>query len=377
MKIAQKYVLAETVGPFLIGLFLFTLVVLLHRFARLADLVIAKGIPVGLVGKLLLSLFPTFLEITLPAALLLAVLLALGRLASDSETTAFCAAGIGMRGLAPPILALSAATFLASLFLAWSGIPWGTRQMHETIARIVSIRAGAGATEHSFQELAPGVLLYPDRVSSDGTKMSGILLSQRVEGRDPVLIFAAEGEFSPGNGGRSVKLFLADGTIHHEDASTGAYRTASFRRMDFLLPLGLMGAGNGDDPRRLTLPQLSRGIDESGRSAKGADYRYHFHRRLSLAFSCLAFGLFAIPLGLVQRARGKSPAFAITVTVIVFYYVFLAAGGAMEARAPAAMVFLLWLPNAVVACVGSWALWRSESRRIALPSVFGAVPGKK
>ncbi len=376
MKILHRYVLAEAVGPFFIGLFLFTLVVLLNRFARLADLVIAKGIPASLVGKLLLALFPTFLEITLPAALLLSVLLALGRLASDSETTAFGAAGLGMRGLAPPILLLSAGAFLGSLFIAWSGIPWGTRQMHETVARIISIRAGAGAAEHTFQELAPGILLYPDRVSSDGTRMSGVMLSQGVEGKDPVLVFAEEGEFSPENGGRHVKLFLRDGTIHHEDSSTGVYRTASFRRMDFRIPLGIAGGGNGDDPRRLTLPQLSRGIDEIG-GEKGAGYRYHFHRRLSLAVSCLAFGLFAIPLGLVQRARGKSPAFAITLAVIVFYYVFLAAGGAMETRAPAAMVALLWLPNVIVACLGSWALWRSESRMIAVPAVFGAFKGRK
>jgi len=377
MKIIHKYVLAEAIGPFFIGLFLFTLVVLVHRFARLADMVIAKGIPMELVGGLLLSLFPTFLEITLPAALLLAILLALGRFASDSETTAFCTAGIGMRGLAPPVLALSGAAFLASLFIAWSGIPWGTRQLHESIARIVSIRAGAGATEHVFQEVTPGVLLFPDRVSSDGKRMNGIFLSQRVEGQDPLLIFAREGEFSPERGGRFVRLFLTDGTIHHEDASEGVYRTASFGRMDFLLPLGIAGAENGDDPKGLTLPQLSRGIGDPGSSAKSASYRYHFHRRLSLAASCLAFGLFAIPLGLMQRARGKSPAFAITVAVIVFYYVFLAVGGTLEVRAPAAMVILLWMPNAIVVSLGCFALWRSESSMISLPAVFGAPRGKK
>jgi lipopolysaccharide export system permease protein len=377
MKIIHKYVLAESVGPFLIGLFTFTLVVLLHRFARLADLVIAKGVPIRLVGSLILALFPTFLEITLPAALLLAVLLALSRLASDSETTALCTAGIGMRGLAPPILALSGAAFLASLFIAWSGIPWGTRQLQETIARIISIRAGAGATEHVFQEVSSGVLLYPDRVSGDGTRMSGILLSQRVEGQDPLLVFAREGEFFPEKGESFVRLFLKEGTIHHEDAAAGVYRTASFGRMDFLLPLGLAGAGDSDDPKRLTLPQLFRRIAATGSSAKGAAYRYHFHRRLSLAASCLAFGMFAIPLGLFQRARGKSPAFAITVFVVVFYYMFLAAGGAMESRAPVAMVLLLWLPNAIVLSLAFWSLWRSELRMISIPSLFGRPRTRK
>jgi lipopolysaccharide export system permease protein len=377
MKIIHKYVLAESGAPFLIGLFTFTLVVLLHRFARLADLVIAKGVPLSFVGKLLLSMFPMFLEITLPAALLLAVLLALGRLAADSEATALQSAGVGMRGVALPVILLSVGTFLASLAIAWSGIPWGTRQMQEIMSRIIALRAGAGASEHVFQEIAPGVLVFPDRVSADGTRMTGVMLSRSVEGKDPVLVFAKEGEFSPEGGDRVVRLRLSDGTIHHEDSAAGVYRAASFQGMHFLLPLGLAGTGDIDNPRLLSLPELSSRSAALGETAKGASYRYHFHRRLSLAFSCLAFGLFAMPLGLYQRARGKSPAFAITVALIVFYYLFLAAGSALEAWAPGAMVILLWAPNAIVLGVALWILWISESRMIALPSFFGQARGKK
>ncbi|MBP2689683.1 MAG: rane protein, partial [Deltaproteobacteria bacterium] len=106
-------------GPFLVGVASFTLIVLLQRFSRLADLVIAKGVPMRLVGRLLLSLLPPFFEITLPASLLLAVLLGLGRLAADSETTALSAAGVGMRGVALPVLVASAITCAAVLLTGW------------------------------------------------------------------------------------------------------------------------------------------------------------------------------------------------------------------------------------------------------------------
>ncbi|MGA6993660.1 MAG: LptF/LptG family permease, partial [Candidatus Deferrimicrobiaceae bacterium] len=162
MKVIHRYILSEIGGPYLIALFTFTLVTLLHRFSRLADLVVAKGVPSLLVGNLLLSLLPQFLEITLPAALLLAVLLALGRLGADSETTALSTAGMGMRGLVFPVLLLSLATFLANLFIGWAGIPWGQRNLTESIARIVSVRAGAGVEERVFRDVAPDVLLFPD-----------------------------------------------------------------------------------------------------------------------------------------------------------------------------------------------------------------------
>ncbi len=376
MKIIHKYIMAEIYAPYVIGLFTFTLVILLQRFSRLADLIVAKGVPAHLVGRLLLSLFPSFLEITLPAALLLAVLLAMGRFAADSETTAFFTAGIGMRSVAPPVLAVSALTFLASLLIGWEGIPWGQRELSAALSRIVAVRTGAGASEHVFTEIAPDVLLFPDRVSADGTKMSGILLSQRVPEREPVLVLSRDGEFAARADESGVALTLHDGAIHHEDEKSGVYRMASFRTMEFRLHRDAIASGRADDPRSMTLPQLSRKIAETGGRGQAATYRYHFHRRLSLSVSCLAFGLLAIPLGLSQRARGRSPALAFTVAVILVYYLFIAAAGAVESPAPGLMALLLWLPNAIGLCLAGWILWRSESRMISMPSIFGRFGGR-
>jgi len=377
MKIIHRYILAEIWGPYLIALFTFTLVTLLHRFSRLADLVIAKGVPAPLVGKLVLSLLPAFLEITLPAALLLAVLLALGRLGVDSETTALSAAGVGMRGLIRPVLLLSLATFLGNLFIGWAGIPWGQRMLTGSLARIVSIRAGSGVDEHVFREVAPDVLLFPDRVSSEGTAMTGIMLVQRVAGQDPLLVFAKEGKFLAESGDKPAGLVLTDGTIHNEDRRTEAYRIATFREMEFRLPKGNTEGGSGSSPRNLTLPELSRKISETGGTGPAATYRYHFHKRLSLAASCLAFGLLAIPLGYFRRARGKSPAIALTLAVILVYYLFLAAAGALESYSPLLMTVLLWLPNAAGFAAACWLLWRSENRLIFLPDPFGRLAGKR
>ncbi len=376
MKIIPKHIMAEIYTPYVIGLFTFSLVILIQRFSRLADLVVAKGVPAHLVGRLLLSLFPSFLEITLPAALLLAVLLAMGRLGADSETTAIFTAGIGMRRIAPPVLAVSAATFIASLVIGWEGVAWGTREMNAAISRIVELRTGAGASEHVFTEIAPDVLLFPDRVSADGTRMSGILLSERVPGREPVIVLARDGSFAASGGDNGVGLTLRDGAIHHEDEKTGSYRMAAFGTMDFRLRRDAILTARGDDPRAMTLPQLSRKIAETGGRGGAATYRYHFHRRLSLAVSCLAFGLLAIPLGISQRARGRSPALASTVAIILAYYIFIAAAGAAESASPVLMAALLWLPNAIGLCLAGWILWRSESRMIAMPSFLNRLWGR-
>src|SRR5512141_280562 len=371
MRITRKYLLGEMTGPFLVGAGSFTVIVLLQQFSKVADLVIAKGVPMPLVGRLLFSLLPQFFEITLPASLLLAVLLGLGRLAADSETTALSAAGIGMRGVALPVLAASVVTCAAVLLTGWQGVPWGFRETHRTLPRIVTERAGAGASGHVFREIAPEVLVYPDRVSSDGQRMSGVFLSFRPTGDDPLLVFAREGRFIPTAGDGVVGLELSDGTIHGEPTGKALYRVASFGRMTFRIPLEASSIPGGDNPNGMTLPELSRKVDATGGRGANATYRYHFHRRLSLSVSCLSFGLLAIPLGFSLRSRGRSSAVGITVALFMMYYLFIAAAGVVESRSGPGMIALLWAPNVLGLSLAAWILWRSEHSVSLLPRPFG------
>jgi lipopolysaccharide export system permease protein len=368
MKIARKYLLAEMAGPYLVGLASFTLVVLLDRFSRLADLVIARGVPAGLVGRLLLSLFPPFLEITLPASMLLAVLLALGRLSADSETTALAGAGVSMREIAVPVLIACAVTFSASLLVAWRGIPWGYHETQRTLARILTERAGAGASEHVFREVARNVVVYPDRVSPDGQRMDGVFMSFRAPGEEPLLVFAREGQFASARDEGAVGLVLRDGTIHGDQPGKGVYRVASFGRMDFRVPTGISSVLGGDDPKGMTLRQLSDRVARTGGVGSAATYRYHFHRRLSLALSSVSFGLLAIPLGMAQRARAKSSAFGLTIALVVVYYLFIAVAGMLESRHPYGMIAFLWAPNALGISLSAWILWRSGQRMEVVPA---------
>jgi lipopolysaccharide export LptBFGC system permease protein LptF len=138
--------------------------------------------------------------------------------------------------------------------------------------------------------------------------------------------------------------------------------------MSFRLPLEIPDALGEDDPRGMTIPELTRKIASGGGTGRKGGYRYHFHKRLSLAVSCLSFGLLAVPLGMAQRARGKSSAFAVTMALILVYYFFMTAAGVMESRIPAAMVALFWAPNVLGLFLSAWIVWRSERSLTVLPA---------
>jgi len=370
VKLSRKYLLAEMAAPFLLGLGAFTLVVFLQRFTQLADLVIARGVPAELVGRLLLSLFPSFFEITLPASFLLAVLLALGRLSADSETTALSGAGIGMRSVAVPVMIACAIVFSASLLVAWKGLAWGNRESQRILAQILVQRAGAGASEHVFREIAPDVVIFPDQVSTDGRRMEGVFLSFRPPGGNPLFVFAQEGRFLEADEDESAGIELMDGTIHGEQSTSKTYRVASFGRMVFHVPVEADEVTIASEPKGMTLPQLAEKIEQTKETGPDARYQFYFHRRLSIAFSCLTFGLLAIPLGMSQRARGKSSSFSKTLALILTYYAFIAGAGMLEKSAPKAMVAVLWMPNILGILLAIWILYRSEQSLDLFPAWF-------
>ena len=98
----DRYFLRELLSPFVFGLTLFTFFLFLDRIYQLTDLVITKGVPFHLVFQLLVYMIPAFLANTLPMALLVAVLLAGGRLSADLEIVACKTAGLSLVRLFRP-----------------------------------------------------------------------------------------------------------------------------------------------------------------------------------------------------------------------------------------------------------------------------------
>src|SRR6184192_4180611 len=107
LLVLDRYVVRELVSPFVFGGTLFTFFLLIDRIYHLTDLVVTKGVPFYLVVQLLVFMLPSFMTHTLPMALLVAVLLAGGRLAGDLEIVAFKAVGVSAFRLFRPVLAVA------------------------------------------------------------------------------------------------------------------------------------------------------------------------------------------------------------------------------------------------------------------------------
>jgi lipopolysaccharide export system permease protein len=136
VKIINRYVLKEHLGPFVFALSALTSLLLLQYIARRFGDLVGKGLAWDIIVEFFLLSIPFTLAMTLPMAVLVAVLYAFSRLASENEVTALKAGGISTRSLLVP--ALSVATLLA-LFMVFFNDQLLSRANHELATLQLSI----------------------------------------------------------------------------------------------------------------------------------------------------------------------------------------------------------------------------------------------
>ena len=116
MRLINRYVLKEHAGPFVFALSALTSLLLLQVVARKFGDLVGRGLSWQVIVEFFVLSLPYTIALTLPMAVLVAVLYAFSRMASENEVTALKAGGVSTRSLMWP--ALGAATLLA-LFMLW------------------------------------------------------------------------------------------------------------------------------------------------------------------------------------------------------------------------------------------------------------------
>jgi lipopolysaccharide export system permease protein len=117
MTILSRYLLKLHAGPFAFALAALTSIMLLNQIARRLPDLVGKGLPWGVIVELFALSIPFIIAMTLPMAVLVAVLYSVSRLAGDSEITAFRAGGISLwRVMRPLFVAGAVVTLVAFVF---------------------------------------------------------------------------------------------------------------------------------------------------------------------------------------------------------------------------------------------------------------------
>lgn len=341
--IIHRYLLREIAGIFLLSLTIFTLVLLMGRMVKLMELVVANGVPFAEVLHLIVLLLPSFLVMTIPMALLLAVLLAFGRLSSDNEITILKASGQSIASLLPPVLLAAAVAAGLTLFISVVAVPWGNSGFKLMTTAVAKKYAAAAIRERIFRDDLPGIVLYVDSYDEARHTMQHVMIQDSRDPERPLTIFAKNGLITSDDTQGILRILLQNGSIHTQ--SKQGYRLVSFG--EYLLTAD---TGRSVPPARneldLTIAELQR---EAASSAQPKPVRLKMAIELQsrFAFPCAAFvfAILALPLGLSNRRSGKGAGFTISIFILLIYYVLLSFLRTLAEKGSLPPVVAVWLPN--------------------------------
>ncbi len=178
MRILNRYICREIFSHALVGLAIFTFVFFVPQLVRLMELVVRHTTSMSDVALLFLSTFPGVLTFTLPIAVLVGVMIGLGRMSADSELIAMNALGMGLRRLLVPVglLALGCGALTLGMTV-WLG-PASLHSLRTLQNRMISTQASFLVQPRVFDERFPKLVLYVEDVAAAGTRWRGVFLAE-------------------------------------------------------------------------------------------------------------------------------------------------------------------------------------------------------
>ena len=362
-----KYITNEIWPTFGASLAVTVFVIVATKMLSIMEMVVSKGVFVGHVVRMVLYLLPEIIVFALPAACLIAVVVAFLRLSVDSEIIALKSSGVSLYQLLPPVAALSAAGCAAALALGVFAVPWGNSSFTGLIFEIGRSQATLGIKERVFSEPFDDVAFYVNRFSAKDRVMKDVFVVDRRDKAVTHTVVAERGRIVSRPGRRAITLHFEHGTIFMVDKDLASARSIRFTSYDLNIGLDdIMSslASRKRAPREMGLKELSGALDTAPRG----EQRYNellieLHERFSMALAVFLMGMIGAPLGAQIRARGRSAGIGISLAVFMVYYVCLAAARSFCESGTVHPVVGVWIPDLFLAGMCVFLLRRSARER--------------
>lgn len=377
MRIIDRYVVREIIPPFLIALLVFTFVLIIPFIIELAEQLIAKGVPGGTILQLAATLLPSTMALTVPMALLIGLLVGLGRISADREFVVMMACGISPYRLLQPILVFAVVCWGLTSWFMLKGMPDGNQRHREITQEIVMNRAEGEVRPRVFYEDFPNLVLYVREVPLDGKGWLDVLAADTGNPSEPVIYLARRGRMVIDRDARTIHMVLEEGTRHTtklEDPS--AYEMLTFDSTIIALDPGSVFPRSGPQrgEREMAVEDLAAlAADMASRGQSPHNPIMEIHKKFSVPVACFVFAVLGVGLGASHRKDGKLAAFVLGIGVIFAYYVLMFTAESLTKGFWIPAWLAMWVPDVVLGAAGVLLLVRraqsaDQPIRISLPA---------
>lgn len=220
MHLLTRYLLRQLVAPFFFALAALTGFMLLNQLAKRFGSLVGKGLEWTVIAEVFILSLPFIIAMTLPMAVLVAVLYAFSHLASDSEITAMRASGISVPQILKPILVWGIVMMAADFLIVDQLLPHSNAQLRALQIDIARKKPTFSLREQVINEIPPSqYFLRAGRVDPNSGRLRDVTIYDvGLQGTRRV-IYADSGLMAVAPSGTDLALRLYDGSIHQYRAA--------------------------------------------------------------------------------------------------------------------------------------------------------------
>jgi lipopolysaccharide export system permease protein len=378
VKIIDRYLVREIVPPFLLALVGLTFVLMMPPIMQSLAQLIAKGVPWTGILRVLVTLFPQALSVTIPMALLYGILFGLGRWSADREFVALQACGVSVFRIMRPIALLAIIGCGATAYETIVALPDANQTFRELTFGFVASGAESDIKPRVFYQNFPNRVLYARDIERSGGWRQ-VFLADATKPDQTTAYLASTGRLMIDREKKAVTLLLEHGSAYTTFASKPDLCDVSvFDRivldMDAATVFPRIQIVKGDNEE--TIAEL-RETAARNLANGGINYSqlYTIQQKFSLPVACLVLALIGLALGASSRKDGKLASFALGTGVVFAYYILLygSRAAALAGRVPPSVA--PWLVNVVLGAAGvGLVLWRAGSAdqpiRLTMPAFW-------
>ncbi len=248
MSILTRYILKAHVAPFFFGLSVLTGIIFINAVSkRIENELAGKGLSLDVIAEVLALSLPHVVALTLPMAVLVAVLYAFSSLAAENEIAALKGSGVNLlRLLAPP---LAAATLLCAAMIHFNDtiLPDTNHRLAGLIQDINRKSPTLALREQVLNEIKAGdfgastYYLKAGRIEPGTNRLWDVVIYDLAESNRRRTIYADSGRMAFNEELTDLFLTLRDGVMYESDRMS----PQRLQRTDFERQLvRIAGVGN-------------------------------------------------------------------------------------------------------------------------------------
>ena len=234
MRLIRWYLLRQLAAPFLFALTALTSIMLLSQIAKKFGSLVGKGLPWTVIAEVFALSIPFIVAMTLPMAVLLAVLYAFSHLAADNEITAMRASGISVYQFLLPV-------FAWGVFMSAFNFVFVDQVLPRSNARLRSLLIDIGRKKPTFElqeqvinEVPPSqYFLRANRIDGVTGRLREVTIYDMSGDANRRIIYADSGLMAYAEGQTDLSLRLFDGSIHqYRPTDPAGFQLTYFRVND-------------------------------------------------------------------------------------------------------------------------------------------------